>query len=181
MFLKKLIELIPAPDHPVGIGDFSIIYEKLGIQLPKDYYDFISAYGAGMFGNSLEVYSPFIENEYVNLFDRIEALRDSYETMKKIWNDMNMNDVFPNGAGYPFGFYPDKEGLLPWGCIEGCGIYFYWKTGKPKWEIVAYNDDDYQIYQMSMTEFIFNVFSSKIDFFGLSDIVEEDLCFTSYH
>lgn len=181
MFLEKLIELIPAPDNPVGIGDFSITYEKLGIQLPKDYYDFISVYGAGMFGNSLEVYSPFIENEYVNLFDQIETLRNLYATMKKMWGDMNMDDFFPNGAGYPFGFYPDKGGLLPWGCIEGCGIYFYWKTDEPKWKIVAYSDDYYQIFQMSMTEFIYDVLSSKINFASLSDIIEENLYFKSYH
>lgn len=180
MFLKKLIELIPAPDNPVGLGDISIIYEKLGTQLPKDYYDFISTYGAGMFGNSLEVYSPFVQNEYVNLFNQIDTLRDTYEAMKKIWNDANMDDVFPNSAGYPFDFYPYKGGLFPWGCIEGCNVFFYWKTDDPEWEIVAYSDDDYQVFYMTMTEFIYNILSARIDFAGLSDIIEEDLCFMPF-
>ena len=31
---------------------------------------------------------------------------------------------------------------------------------------------------MSMTEFIYNVFSSNIDFAGLSEITKKDFCFT---
>lgn len=180
MYLERLKQLIPAPDKPVETGDFTTANEKLGIRLPADYFDFLSVYGTGMFGNSLEVYSPFAENEYINLFDQIEALRDSYQAMKKIWNSMNLDNVFPVNAGYPFDFYPEKGGLIPWGCIEGCGIYFYWKTGDHEWEIVAYSDDDYQIFQMSMTEFIYNLMTSKIDFSDLSNVAKEDLCFTPY-
>lgn len=180
MYLERLIELVPTPDSPVGNGDSSIIYEKLGLCLPKDYFDFLSVYGAGMFGNSLEVFSPFVENPYINFFTQIETLRNSYNSMKQLWNSMNMNSVFPMRSGYPFDFYPVKGGLIPWGCIEGCGTFFYWKPNYSEWEIVAYNDDEYQVFQMSLTQFIYNVFSSNIGFAGLSEITMKDFYFTKY-
>ena len=179
MYLEKLIELVPAPANPVGNDDSSIVYKKLGIYLPEDYFNFLHVYGAGMFGNSLEVFSPFIKNPYMNFFNQIVILRDSYNSMKQLWIGLNLSSVFPTGSGYPFDFYPAEGGLIPWGCIEGCGTFFYWKPNYSGWEIVAYNDDEYQVFQMSMTEFIYNVFSSNIDFAGLSEISKKDLCFTT--
>ena len=38
MYLEKLIELVPAPANPVGNDDSSIVYKKLGIYLPEDYF-----------------------------------------------------------------------------------------------------------------------------------------------
>lgn len=40
MYLEKLIELVPAPANPVGNDDSSIVYKKLGIYLPEDYFNF---------------------------------------------------------------------------------------------------------------------------------------------
>ena len=41
MYLEKLIELVPAPANPVGNDDSSIVYKKLGIYLPEDYFNFL--------------------------------------------------------------------------------------------------------------------------------------------
>ena len=41
MYLEKLIELVPAPANPVGNDDSSIVYKKLWIYLPEDYFSFL--------------------------------------------------------------------------------------------------------------------------------------------
>lgn len=182
MFLKKITELIIPPIDPINIGNEVLrrkTNEKLGIEIPEDYYSFISTYGLGLFGNGLCVFNPFTENEFVNLFKKIEELSFSYNYMKQM--DQNTRKQFrlnepEEGEGFPFDFYPKKNGILPWGHIDGGGLTFYWKTNNDRWYVIAYSDDGYyEKFEMSMTEFIFKLLTNQIEFDDLSDNFSGDM------
>lgn len=87
MYLEKLKALIPPPDHPECAGNPELYRQtddRLGIKLPQDYYDFIAAYGTGMFGNWLVVYNPFTKNPHLNLFRQLEEWGIVTETLNHI-------------------------------------------------------------------------------------------------
>ena len=62
MYIDKLKSLIPPPLMPSNTGGLALrdeINQKLGIELPEDYYQIIEAYGTGWFSNNLLVFNPY--------------------------------------------------------------------------------------------------------------------------
>lgn len=180
MYLKKLKALIPPPECPECAGNPELYRQtddRLGIKLPQDYYDFIAAYGAGMFGNWLVVYNPFTKNPNLNLFRQLEEWGDSYREVKSYYGE-----DCEYGEGYPFEFYPEKNGLVLWGWIDGGGFSFYWLPKVDKWTIVVYDDADYyKEFDMTMTEFIYNLMLGRTEFEDLTNNVTDDpFCFEKW-
>lgn len=177
--MNNLIQLISPPTDPQFTGDEKSrmeVNEKLGIVLPDDYFSFLKIYGAGQFCEWINVFNPFINVEYLNLFYRIESERNIYKYSKeamesdqmrnnpkvKQFKEQYLKECGASGAGYPFGFFPDKGGLIPWGDCEEAAVLF-WKMNKGKWTIVVYGEEEYYYeYDMTMTEFLYNLLSMQI-------------------
>lgn len=199
MYISKLQQLISQPESPVYIGDFQgkkAVEQKLGLMLPDDYYKFIETYGAGFIGGNFIVYNPFIDCDALNLFYMIDENRYLFDLHQNSPNtkehirlsgaSLNQDGeyVLSNGMmiGYPFTFYPVKNGLMP--CGECNGEYtVFWKTTGSNWTIVVYDDDDhYSEYDMSLTEFLYRILTREISFGDLFySMTEKGLVFEKYH
>ncbi len=86
-----------------------------------------------------------------------------------------------SGEGYPFRFYPEADGLFPFGRSYS-GYEFYWKTSQNKdWSIVVYPDTScFLEYDVSITEFIYKVLTGSIACDGLSEISEDGVSFQQF-
>ena len=96
------------------------INAKLGINLPDDYYDLVAIYGAGTFANFINILVPFSNEFEYSLFQFMEIDREDYSYGRNFLQlDVNNEDFddprLQKGwkAGEPFGYYPEKGGLIP--------------------------------------------------------------------
>lgn len=186
MFLKLIKQIIPPPEVK-NVNDRDEFNKKIGVNLPNDYYDLIEAYGVGTFADFINILVPFSDEFEFGLFKFMEADRSDYhygcEFLKKEDNSDDFDDPrLLNGwkIGQPFGYYPEKGGLIPWGKYpEGNAYTFYWNTCHEQWTIVVYDDlYGYKEFYMSMTEFLYNLLSNKI--FLEHTFAEDDLLFVPF-
>ncbi len=116
LHLKRLGEIVPPPDHPVGaIGDWARVEAEVGLRLPSDYRALVAMYGAWMFDGFLEVLTPFSLHgggllEF-GLHTVLEGMREARDA----------------GVPIPFPLHPEPAGLLPWGDTAN-GDWCYWVT-----------------------------------------------------
>src|SRR3954464_15332869 len=107
MALAELLDLVPAPEHPVESGDPSQwpeIEQALGTTLPFDYKEFVHTYGTGNLGRFIRVLNPFARSEF-------SALVPSASRITQVFREGN---DYANGR-FKYALHPDKPGLLPWG------------------------------------------------------------------
>ena len=148
--------------------------KEIYYKLPEDYHKYIWAYGWGVICKTLFVYNPFIESPFFNLFIQTSVMRDSYNYLK------DKHGIMGNNEGYPFTFYPEHDGLLPFGRTD-FGYELYWQThSNEKWNIVVYPSSSvYLIYDMTMTEFLYKILTQQIYCDGLSNITKNGIGFIS--
>lgn len=179
MFIKLIKQIIPSPNLNVSF-DRNEINAKLGINLPDDYYDLVAIYGAGTFANFIKILVPFSNEFEYSLFQFMEIDREDYSYGRDFLElDVNNEDFddprLQKGwkVGEPFGYYPEKGGLIPWGKSPfGTEYTFYWNTSNEQWSVVVYDDlYGYKEFSMTMTEFLYNLLSNKI---GLGNTFTED-------
>src|SRR5262249_54774047 len=129
MSLAKLKKLIRPPDRPSEIGSLEhwrAVEGQLGTSLPRDYREFISTYGTGVFAHFYCVYSPFSKNKHLSLL-RCAELVCRYNRQSR--------EEFPERFPYPY--FPEPDGLLPWGVDENGNDYFWLTQGAPSnWIVV---------------------------------------------
>lgn len=195
MYLEKITKLIPVPEFPVCTGDsqqYKQVIEQLGIELPQDYFMLISKYGLGIFLDCITIYNPYTDNKYYNLFNAINTERAIYNDSKAFF-EFDKNNQHPkivefnkkqmklsgaSGVGYPFNFYPEKNGLIPCGTWDSAYM-FYWNTASNPWSIIVYGEDEFYFeYDMCITEFLFKLFTNDISIGG--DILEQKPCFECF-
>ena len=126
-----LANILRRPAQPTEIprvAEWTGVEEHLGAVLPEDYTDFVLNFGTGKINDFLIVLNPFSSNQYVNLINRAQTERQSYETLK--WE-------FPQY--YVDVVYPAPSGILPFGVTDN-GEVLYWRTaGSPEeWTVTVY-------------------------------------------
>lgn len=169
MFVDKIKQIVSPPNTPVIYCNPAENNKKIGITLPKDYYDLINIYGAGNFGNFINLLVPYIDDYEFGLFSFLSEDRECYLDNQDFVNAFPPDENDPillKGwkIGEPFDYYPEDGGLIPWGKYP-CGneYTFYWKTVGDDWTIVVFDDlFGYIEYNMSMTEYLYNLFTGKI-------------------
>jgi len=130
MSLAELRAIAAPPTAPQGTGDarrWAAVEQRLGLRLPPDYRDLVDTYGAGRFGNFITVFTPFVDNGYVNLLTQDTLALDAYRVMRA---------DFPETAPDPV--YPEPGGVLPWAQTDN-GDVVYWRTDGPseRWPVVV--------------------------------------------
>src|SRR5690242_19716466 len=126
MSVAELKKLVPPPSKPFEVGPLSQwreIEDQLEVRLPRDYREFVFAYGSGLFASFYRIYNPFAANEYTALLPSIKRICDI---------DRESQREYPKRFPYPY--YPEAGGLLPWGNDENGNDYFWLTEGPPtKW------------------------------------------------
>src|SRR6266404_2309328 len=117
MSMADLKKLVTPPAKPFEVGTLSQwqkYEQKLGTRLPDDYRKFVFAYGSGLFAGFYRVYNPFAASEYIALLSQVERVcgynRESQRSFPK---------------RFPYPYFPELGGLLPWGNDENGNDYFW--------------------------------------------------------
>ena len=147
MSIDKLTAVLPPPADPAeNSGDWAAVEKELGTALPRDYKDYIAAYGTGSINGFIWPYNPFTSNRHLRLQDQaraeLEGLRGTREKFPDLW---------------PIALFPEKGGFLPWGKTDN-GDALHWVTeGAPdQWTVVVTpaRDPEFDLHPYDMTEFL---------------------------
>jgi hypothetical protein len=108
--LEKLVSM--APSHRVELpteNHWTFLEQQAGIAFPQDYKEFVSFFGTGTFGRSLEFYNPAARLPRFQLSN--ELFKSNAETLAYIEEQLKIT-FFP----HPQGFVPiatmDRRDLL---------------------------------------------------------------------
>jgi hypothetical protein len=157
MSIRELHKLVPPPEKPFEVETITLWRKAeamIGLKLPRDYRDFVFSYGSGLFAGFYRVYNPFAASEWTSLISQVQMVCK---------NDRSSQQSFPDRFPYPY--YPEPGGLLPWGNDENGNDYFWLTKGPPtKWQ-VAQNEGrerGFKIQPFSMTGFLVAVLERKV-------------------
>jgi hypothetical protein len=78
---------------------------------------------------------------------------------------------------FPYPYYPEPGGLLPWGVDENGNDYFWLTKGEPsQWVVVQdeYRGNGIEVHDCSMTEFLVGILERRIEPLA-SDYPNEDV------
>ncbi|MEZ6140925.1 MAG: SMI1/KNR4 family protein [Zavarzinella sp.] len=156
MSLTLLKNIIPPPATPSEVGTLSQwrdFENSLGIQLPADYRDFIFTYGSGLFAGFYLVYNPFSTSQYISLLPSITRVCSINRESKKEFPDR-----------FPYSYYPETNGLLPWGNDENGNDYFWLTKGKPdEWQVVQDENrgKGIQTHPFTFTQFLVSILKKE--------------------
>lgn len=145
--LKKLTEIVVPPANPSGnLGDWIDVEKELSLELPEDYKQFVSLYGAGTISGMISIGAPFIQPVPARKF---------WEN----WVDI-YNDIENYGTEVPFDLYPTIPGLLPCGHYADVNI-INWLThnSQPQWRIIFYSHSKgfFDLGTTSLTQFLLSM------------------------
>jgi hypothetical protein len=163
MSISQLVQFIPPPQAPIETGSpkrWEKAQERLGIAFPQDYKNFVDRYGTGTFNNLIIPYSPFAANEYMNLYQALDAhhqaSRQTQWMADSAWSIVS-----------PFQLYPAKMGLFPWGTTTHFEQAFFWQiSGRPDtWTTILYDlrKGEYEVWKMCLTAFLLKLFKAEIE------------------
>ena len=149
--------------------------QEHGVVFPVDYVEFVDTYGTGSIDDFLWIYTPWCQNENLNIFTRGKIVGDAYRAS---------HEEFPKD--FPFAVYPEKGGLLPFGGTDN-GDEFYWLTddiNPEKWKLIVYMDrsDEYLEYNLNLMDFLTGIFSGEIECEVMPEWwgVEKEISFFTY-
>lgn len=157
MSIDELKQLIVPPAQPCEVGTLAqwrIIEDRLGTKLPCDFREFVFAYGSGLFARLYCVYNPFSSSEYVALIPQGVRVCDYNRESQK---------SFP--LRFPYPYYPETGGLLPWGNDENGNDYFWLTEGPPdKWVVVQDNNrgEGIRLQPYSLTGFLVAILRQNV-------------------
>jgi hypothetical protein len=142
-----LSRIMPPPANPVEAGgSWSYVEERLGVELPEDFKDFIQLYGSGRIDRFVSVLNPFSTRPTLNLLEQstrqLDALRE-------------LHDYF--GEQNPFELYPTAGGLLPVAITDNGDVIHWLTSGNPAdWTIVVNEarSPDYEQFACNLTAFL---------------------------
>lgn len=182
-----------------------IVESRLGVCLPEDYYEYINAFGYGSFDNYVKVVNFFhkdgIDEYFQESLDNEEIMTD----LKEMQDSFGMKDVIIKiengivvsggenhislncyddeiklklmscGTGYPYHFYKNGTGLIYWGRTDDCN--FFWNYYLDGYSVIAYCDNDFYEFNMSLSEFLYYFLDCKMK--GLYDF-NNDFTYKEY-
>jgi hypothetical protein len=152
--ILKTILAVPSNPLETTVKDWEAIEKKLGTVFPDDYKEFISCYGTGEIDEFLFVLNPVANNKYVNLFSRIDTLKQSSAVSKQMFGTDYIPPLFPESGGYlPFAYTANGDDL-------------YWATGgnPDEWPVVVFEtrSPEKEQFNMTMASFLAGILSGNI-------------------
>ncbi len=131
-----------------------------GFDFPKDALAFFRKYKEG-----INDYIWFIDPYSEEWLDMVQEQREVYESVKAGFeqDSLSCGYVQRDNEGYPFDFYPNTGGLIPWAYCDN-GTVFYWKPDNDKMTIIVYGDGfEFYAFPFSTTVFLYKLINKSID------------------
>jgi hypothetical protein len=154
MLNSQLRRLVEPPAGPVAAtGDWTKVIERLAC-LPSDYMAMVSSYGAGCFDDFVWLFSPFSDNQNLNLFEQVNRTRGITESLAHEFADESVPRHFP-----------EPGGLLPFAVTDN-GDYLCWTTeGEPdNWTVVVWpaRSPDLERTRLTASQFFVSVLGRTV-------------------
>jgi hypothetical protein len=148
-----------APSETPDGGGWQSVENRLRMELPEDYKEFIARYGTGSVDGFLWVLNPFSTNKHLNFFDeggvKLEALRElRHESI-------------------PYPLHPDVNGVLPWGITDNGDVLYWLCNGPPSNWVIVVNESRgprWREYKLSTSDFLARLVAKEL----VVDVFPED-------
>lgn len=154
--MANIFSVLSPPVKRSEVGDrapWPEIEQQLGTRLPSDYKNFIDRFGSGTIGRFVWIFSPYTNNEHVNLERQLVSQRDVLANLAE------------GGEDIPFDYFPGEGGLFPFGATDN-GDVLYWRTkGAPDDWTVIVNEargPKWESFELPMTEFLTQILTRQI-------------------
>ena len=152
----ELTKILPPPPQPADYDERYLQWNQnvLSTKLPDDFIEFGRIYGSGTIKTaySWEVCSPFRVTFPMFVLDfarTCQVYKDAAEP-----------------EGVPFGIFPEVGGVLAFAVTPDGNRVGWITTGEPNsWKVVDMHDyevGDFEIFDMSFSEYFLNVLTRKI-------------------
>ncbi|MDE7293118.1 MAG: hypothetical protein K2N72_01705 [Oscillospiraceae bacterium] len=156
------------------------VEERIGTNLPGDYYEFINLFGFGSFSNYVKIENFFRPDGVEEYFAETECNAETMSEMKDMfgYDDDDVNDIpvdcfdedirkriVSSGYGFPYNFFSKSNGcgLIYWGRTDD--VDFYWNYTGDSYSIIVYMDDNcFYEFNMSFSEFLYNFLHGKMKY-----------------
>ncbi len=153
MSIRQLMRVVPPPDDPDEVGtsvEEKEVESKLGMPLPRDYWELVQKYGSGTFiGSFLRIANPFVDDLGKEAADKNGRVYSYYHNGELPWP--------------PF---PAQPGLLPVGVNENGNDLIYLTEGKPnRWPLLVKphgSDKEYERWDLPLSTFLAQAMMNKI-------------------
>lgn len=175
MSLSRLIQLVTPPKNPFEIGTLEEWHEResqIGVSLPADYREFVFTYGTGLFAGFYRIYNPFAASQTMSLMESITRVCEQNRISQQ---------SFPER--FPYRYFPEPCGLIPWGNDENGNDYFWLPDGLPEtWNVVQDENRGSGLVRQPfiMTEFLVSVLEGKTKPLASDYPHEDDFVFDAW-
>lgn len=157
MYIDDIVKTMPPVKYPLDVPvhrEWVAVESKLGIALPDDYKEFIQVYGTGKIDGFICVFTPFSNNENLNLLDQLRLQSDVLAELKLY------------GENIPYKIFPEAEGILPFAITDNGDVLFWRTVGEPnEWTVLvnAARSADWECHDMSMSKFFSEIMSRRLN------------------
>ena len=143
MSISRLINVVPPPVEACQVfdGDWSDIEFQLGLELPRDYRDFIKFYGLGEFMKFIWIHPPYSDNTDACIVRQAREIYRAYGRLR----------------GFACRLWPYSNGLLPFGHTMHGDTLFWSTIGPPdQWRVVVHSWADWTLEYLDcgLTDFL---------------------------
>lgn len=104
------------------------VERRLATPLPLDYKEFCEEFPALYFDSHVTIMHPGASSLHGNILQKGAGILGEWQHIEK----MKLVEL-------PYPFFPSSGGLLPWGCDDNNGQYFWRTKGAPEeWTVVIF-------------------------------------------
>ncbi|WP_309090647.1 SMI1/KNR4 family protein [Phenylobacterium sp.] len=145
--IENLLKVVPPPAEPFESydGPWEPVETFFGTGgLPADYKEFVLLYGSGYFMEFLGVSVPRAWNENVRIATNAKIITRNFREHEPL-------------DPYPYGFWPDPGGLLPFGTTDNGDELFWLTEGAPDtWRVVVWDRgmQTFETFDCGLTDFL---------------------------
>lgn len=142
--VSRLKTLLSPPGEPVGvIADWNQVAEAWGTSFPKDYREFLTAYGAGMI------------DAYLVIATVVDSEDHGESTVSKLTSVAS--SLAQEDGEWPYPVWPENGGLICWGATVDSAV-LYWDTADPdpdRWPVVVRSrEGGFVAHEFGMVDFV---------------------------
>jgi hypothetical protein len=154
MGISTLKKVLPPPESSGILGNWKDVQDKIQLELPADYKDFVGVYGSGGVDGFLWVFSPFSQNPNLNLLRQSRLRLSAHRNIKR-----DLPTLIPHLL------HPEPGGLFPWGASDNGDVLFWITRGNPgSWGTAIYASrvDEFEEHYLPMTELLVSLVTKTI-------------------